>query len=69
MKRSLQEDIPDLPLPLDLKIRPVQPGQYESIWKAAINAYQDAWESALLNYELLKKWTEDSSCKHQYQRQ
>lgn len=62
MVRSLQEDIPNLPLPSGLEIRSAQPHQYESIWKAAIDAYQDAWESSQLDYELLKRWTEDPSC-------
>ena len=62
MMRSLQKDIPNLPLPSGLEIRSARPHQYESIWKAAIDAYQDAWESSQLDYELLKRWTEDPSC-------
>jgi ribosomal protein S18 acetylase RimI-like enzyme len=61
MIRSLH-NIPDLSLPPHLVIRPVQPEHYECIWKAAINAFQGTWESAQVNYELLKKWVKDPTC-------
>ncbi len=58
MARSLREDLPDLPMPGSYRILPVQPEQYEAIFKAAIEAYEDAWGSSQLDYEMLKKWTE-----------
>lgn len=58
MVRSLLEPIPDLPLPEGLKIRPVRPEHYWTIWEAAEEALQDNWGGSDLTDELLKEWIE-----------
>ena len=42
MIRPTLDDIPDLPLPKSLEIRPVQPKQIRLVWNAAKEAFQDA---------------------------
>lgn len=58
MVRSLLEPIPDLPLPLGLKIRPVQPEHYWTVWSAADEALQDLRGGSDLTDEILKEWME-----------
>jgi ribosomal protein S18 acetylase RimI-like enzyme len=43
MVRSDLENIPDLPLPEDLEVRPVEPEQIPVIWAAAKEAFRDHW--------------------------
>jgi mycothiol synthase len=43
MTRPNLEDIPDLPLPDGLEVRPVQPDQYRLVWDAASEAFRDHW--------------------------
>ena len=44
MVRPDLNDIPDLPLPEGLKIRPVRADQYRAIFDAAKEAFRDSWE-------------------------
>jgi mycothiol synthase len=44
MVRPDLEDIPDLPLPEGLEVRPAQADQYRAIFDAAKEAFRDAWE-------------------------
>lgn len=43
MGRSLEEPIPDLPLPPGLETRPVQPDQMRAIFDALNEAFRDHW--------------------------
>jgi ribosomal protein S18 acetylase RimI-like enzyme len=43
MTRPDLENIPDLPLPDGLEVRPVQPDQYRLVWEAASEAFRDHW--------------------------
>jgi len=43
MARSLEEPIPDLPLPAGLDVRPVQPEHMRAIWDALDEAFRDHW--------------------------
>jgi len=43
MVRPNLEDIPDLPLPAGLEVRPVQPEHQWTIWQASAEAFQDEW--------------------------
>ena len=43
MSRSLEEPIPDLPLPDGLETRPVQPEHMRAIWEALDEAFRDHW--------------------------
>jgi len=41
MLRPLAEDIPDLPLPNGVEVRPARPEQYKTIWDATAEAMRD----------------------------
>jgi mycothiol synthase len=43
MARPHLNDIPDLPLPEGLEVRPVKPEMYSVIWSAAREAFRDHW--------------------------
>lgn len=43
MVRPHLEDIPDLPLPNGLEIRPVKPDEYRKVWQASVEAFRDHW--------------------------
>ena len=58
MVRPHLEDIPDLPLPEGLEVRPVQPGQHWTIWEAAHEAFQDHWGETEWQDEWFKEWQE-----------
>lgn len=43
MVRPNLEDIPDLPLPEGVEVRPAQPEEYRKIWNASMEAFRDHW--------------------------
>jgi mycothiol synthase len=43
MVRPDLDNIPDLPLPPGVEIRPVEPGQIRQIWEASNEAFRDHW--------------------------
>lgn len=43
MVRPDLENIPDLPLPAGLELRPAHPADYRTIWEAAREAFRDHW--------------------------
>ncbi len=43
MVREHLNDIPDLPLPEGLTVRPVKPEMYQTVWHAAREAFRDHW--------------------------
>jgi mycothiol synthase len=43
MVRPDLENIPDLPLPVGVEIRPVEQGHYRLIWEASNEAFRDHW--------------------------
>jgi ribosomal protein S18 acetylase RimI-like enzyme len=43
MVRPDLENIPDLPLPTGVEIRPVEPGHMRLIWEASNDAFRDHW--------------------------
>jgi GNAT superfamily N-acetyltransferase len=43
MVRPDLKDIPDLPLPEGLEVRPVRPDDYWKVWRAAQEAFRDHW--------------------------
>ena len=53
MVRPDLEEIPDLPLPRGLEVRPVGPDQYRAVWEAAEEAFRDEWGYTE------DEWTED----------
>ncbi len=58
MVRPDLEDIPDLPLPDGLEVRPVQPEQVDTIWEAAREAFRDHWGETEWQQEWLDEWRE-----------
>jgi mycothiol synthase len=43
MIRRSMDDIPDLPLPDGLEVRPITPDLYRAVWEANIEAFRDHW--------------------------
>jgi mycothiol synthase len=58
MVRPDLENVPDLPLPAGLEVRPVQPEQYWTVWKAAQEAFQDHWGETEWQDEWFEEWQE-----------
>lgn len=59
MVRPDLENIPDLPLPPGLEVRPVQPEQIPQIWDAAKEAFRDHWGYSETEWDQdLKEWRE-----------
>jgi len=56
MVRANLEDIPDLPLPAGLEVRPAQPQQYRQIWDASQEAFRDHWGYAEPQEEDYQGW-------------
>jgi ribosomal protein S18 acetylase RimI-like enzyme len=56
MVRPNLKDIPDLPLPEGLQVRPVLPEHYRTVWKAAAEAFRDAWGASEWRDEDLENW-------------
>ena len=52
------DDIPDLPLPEGLKVRPAKPEHFRAIWKAAGEAFQDHWGATQWRDEWFEQWQE-----------
>ena len=60
MVRPNLEDIPDLPLPEGLEVRPAKPEQYRTIYKSAVEAFQDHWGAIGWRDEEFERWQEQS---------
>jgi mycothiol synthase len=58
MVRPDLENIPDLPLPEGLEVRPVQPEHYMKIWYAAEEAFRDHWGQTEWQDEWFNSWKE-----------
>jgi len=58
MMRPDLENIPDLPLPEGLEIRPVKPEHYRPIWEAAREAFRDEWNEPEWQEEWYNEWLE-----------
>jgi len=58
MVRPNLNDIPDLPLPDGLEIRPVRPEHYWIIWRAAEEAFRDHWGETEWQDEWFEEWKE-----------
>ena len=58
MVRPDLEELPDLPLPEGLEVRPVQAEQVDTIWEAAREAFRDHWGATEWQPEWLDEWRE-----------
>lgn len=56
MRRPDLENIPDLPLPAGLEVRPVRPEQYRQVWDASQEAFRDHWGYAEPSEEDYQGW-------------
>jgi mycothiol synthase len=56
MVRSDLEDIPDIPLPNGLEVRPVAPEDYRKVWDADVEACKDSWEMLKTVEEWYQRW-------------
>jgi mycothiol synthase len=61
MVRPSLADIPDLPLPDGLEVRPVLPDHYQAIYQANIEAFRDHWGFSSDALEPLESWLERPS--------
>lgn len=58
MVRPNLEDIPDLPLPEGLEVRPAKPEHFRKIWDAQAEAFQDDWGAIQWQDEWFEQWQE-----------
>lgn len=59
MTRSLDEDLPDFPMPVGLERRPVLPEHYRLIWEADNEAFRDHWGHAPAEEAYYQEWLAD----------
>ena len=60
MVRHSLDEIPEIPLPAGLEIRPVQPDHYRSIWQLTVETSQDEWGQKILTEADYHEWLESS---------
>jgi mycothiol synthase len=56
MVRPTLDDIPDVPLPAGLELRPVSPDHYRAIWKSVDETSQDEWGYTQLMEDDYQQW-------------
>jgi ribosomal protein S18 acetylase RimI-like enzyme len=56
MVRSDMENVPDLPLPEGLDVRPVQPAHLRAIWEAEVEAFRDHWGFSEVEEADYRRW-------------
>jgi mycothiol synthase len=61
MVRPDMENIPDLPLPDGVELRPATPEHYRKIWDAMSHAFEDHWGFVPPTEEEFIQWKEDAS--------
>lgn len=62
MVRPDLENIPDLPLPEGLEVRPVRPEHYRTIWDADQEAFRDHWGYVEPTEEDYESWMTHRNC-------
>jgi mycothiol synthase len=58
MIRPLQDDIPDVPLPDGLEIKPITPDRLQQLWDADVEAFQDHWGGFDASPAALRRWVD-----------
>lgn len=61
MTRSLDEPIPDFPMPAGLEMRPVLPDHYRAIWDASQEAFRDHWGFVEVPDTYFEEWQADKT--------
>jgi ribosomal protein S18 acetylase RimI-like enzyme len=56
MVRPDLEDVPDLPLPEGVEVRPVQLAHLRAIWEAEVEAFRDHWGFSEVEEEDYQRW-------------
>jgi GNAT superfamily N-acetyltransferase len=59
MVRSLEEPLPDFPMPPGLELRPVLPEHYRPIWDASQEAFRDHWGKTVYPEEMYQQYLSD----------
>jgi mycothiol synthase len=59
MVRPSLEDLPDLPLPDGLEIRPVTPSDYRAIWESTHDSGSEEWGAAEPTEAAFQEWLKD----------
>lgn len=61
MVRPDLENIPDIPMPEGLEVRPVRPEDYERVWQAAQEAFRDHWGYSEDEWDItnFRQWQKD----------
>ena len=56
MVRPTLDDVPDVPLPDGLEVRPITPDLVRRVWDADVEAFQDHWGGFDSSAEALQRW-------------
>lgn len=56
MRRPNLDNIPEIPLPAGLEVRPVKPEDYRKVWDADVDACTDCWEPIKVPEEWYLNW-------------
>jgi mycothiol synthase len=56
MVRRTMDDIPDLPIPDGLEVRPITPDLYRQVWDADLEAFHDHWGGHDASEEAFQRW-------------
>jgi mycothiol synthase len=59
MVRPTLDDIPDLPLPDRVEVRPVKPEHMRAIWEANVEAFRDHWGAGQRTERDYERWLND----------
>jgi mycothiol synthase len=53
------DNIPDMPMPEGLEVRPARPEHYRAIWEASAEAFQDHWGATVYDEKDYERWVAD----------
>ena len=66
MRRPIEKEIPECPLPDGVEIRPVEPGHYRAIWDAEQEAFRDHWGYAEPTEQMFEAWQKQRLFRPEY---
>jgi mycothiol synthase len=61
MKRSVNDPLPDAPMPQGLEVRPFREEQLHAIWAAMVEAFKDHWGSVPESEERFLSWKDEAT--------
>jgi len=59
MARALDGDLPEVPVPPDLEVRPVEDEHIRPIWEASMEAFRDHWGYVPPTEDTYQEWLEE----------